>query len=52
MTRNDSFGKLSGGALAALLLAAGGAVAAAFIAATHNNDLNFGGSVTVVSPTK
>src|SRR6266851_4790550 len=36
-------------------LRAGGnpkAVAAAFIAATHNNDLNFGGSVTVVSPTK
>ncbi len=52
LTKNDSFGKLSGGALAALLLAAGGAVAAAFIAATHNNDLNFGGSVTVVSPTK
>jgi hypothetical protein len=52
LTRPDSFGKLSGGALAALLLAAGGAVAAAIIAATHNNDLNFGGSVTVVSPTK
>lgn len=52
LTKNDSFGKLSGGALAALLLAAGGAVAAAFIATTHNNDLNFGGSVTVVSPTK
>ena len=29
-----------------------GAVAAAFWAASHNNDLNFGGSVTVVSPTK
>jgi len=52
LTRPDTFGHLSGGALAALLLAAGGAVAAAIIAATHNNDLNFGGSVTVVSPTK
>ena len=27
-------------------------VAAAIIATTHNNDLNLGGSVTVVSPTK
>jgi hypothetical protein len=52
LTKADSFGKLSGGALAALLLAAGGAVAAAIFATTHNNDLNFGGSVTVVSPTK
>jgi hypothetical protein len=52
LTKADSFGKLSGGALAALLLAAGGAVAAAILATTHNNDLNFGGSVTVVSPTK
>ena len=43
---------LSGGALAALLLAVGGAVAAVIYAASHNNDLNFGGSVTVVSPTK
>jgi hypothetical protein len=44
---------LSGGALAALLLAAGGAVAAAIIAGlSENNDLNFGGNVTVVSPTK
>jgi hypothetical protein len=52
LTRPDTFGSLSGGALAALLLAAGGAVAAAIIAATHDNDLNFGGNVTVVSPTK
>jgi hypothetical protein len=52
LTKPDNFGHLSGGALAALLLAAGGAVAAAIIAATHNNDLNFGGSITVVSPTK
>ena len=46
----DSLG--FGGALAALLLAVGGAVAAAIIAATHKNDILFGGSVTVVSPTK
>jgi len=44
---------LGGGALAALLLAAGGAIAAAIIAGrSGNNDLNFGGSVTVISPTK
>jgi ferric-dicitrate binding protein FerR (iron transport regulator) len=43
---------LSGGALAVLLLAVGGAVAGVLYAAFHNNDLNFGGSVTVVSPTK
>jgi hypothetical protein len=44
---------LSGGALAALLLAAGGAIAAAIFAGrSENNDLNFGGSVTVISPTK
>jgi len=44
---------IGGGALAALLLAAGGAVAAAIIAGrSENNDLNFGGTVTVVSPTK
>jgi FecR protein len=45
-------GGLHGGALAALLLAVGGAVAAVIYAASHNNDINFGGSVTVVSPTK
>lgn len=44
---------LSGGAMAALLLAAGGAIAAAIFAGrSDNNDLNFGGSVTVISPTK
>lgn len=43
---------LSGGALAALLLAIGGAVAAVFFALREDNDLNFGGSVVVVSPTK
>lgn len=53
LTRPDSFGHLSGGALAALLLAAGGAVAAAILAGrSDNNDLNFGGTVTVVSPTR
>ena len=52
LTRTTTFGALHGGALAALLLAVGGAVAAIIIAATHRNDLNFGGSVTVVSPTK
>lgn len=52
LTRPDTFGSISGGALAALLLAAGGAVAAAIIAASHDNDLNFGGNITVVSPTK
>ena len=45
--------KLSGGALAALVLAAGGAIAAIIIAGrSDNNDLNFGGTVTVVSPSK
>jgi len=53
LTRPDSFGHLGGGALAALLLAAGGAVAAAILAGrSDNNDLNFGGTVTVISPTR
>ena len=53
LRREETFGKLSGGALAALLLAAGGAIAAAIIAArSSNNDLNFVGTVVVVSPTK
>jgi len=52
LTKTETFGHLSGGALIALLAAAGGAIAAAIIAATHNNNLNFGGSVTVVSPTR
>jgi ferric-dicitrate binding protein FerR (iron transport regulator) len=43
---------MSGGALAVLLLGIGGAVAAIFWAITHDNDLNFGGTVVVVSPTK
>jgi len=44
--------KLSGGALFALLAATGGAVAAIIYATTHGNDLNFGGTVNVISPTK
>jgi len=51
-TPDDKDGGMSGGALAVLLLAVGGAVAAVFYAALHNNDLNFGGAVTEVSPTK
>ena len=51
--RTEGMRGIGGGALAALLLAAGGAVAAAIIAGlSENNDLNFGGDVTVVSPTK
>jgi len=50
--QKDDDDGLSGGALAVLLLAVGGAVAGVLYAAFHNNDLNFGGSVTVVSPTK
>ena len=49
---DDDDDDMSGGALAVLLLAIGGAVAGVLYAAFHNNDLNFGGSVTVVSPTK
>lgn len=49
---DDDDHKLSGGALAALLLATGGAVAAIIWAIHDNDDLNFGGTVVVVSPTK
>lgn len=49
---DDDDGKLSGGALAAILLATGGAVAAILWAVRSNDDLNFGGTVVVVSPTK
>jgi ferric-dicitrate binding protein FerR (iron transport regulator) len=49
---DDDDDDMSGGALAVLLLAVGGAVAGVLYAALHNNDLNFGGDVTVVSPTK
>jgi len=49
---DDDDDGMSGGALAALLLAVGGAVAGVLYAAFHNNDLNFGGSVTVISPSR
>ncbi len=54
LTQNNSgFGALSGGALAALLAAAGGAIAAAIIASrSRNNNANFGGTITVISPTR
>lgn len=48
-TDNDG---MSSGEMAVLLLAVGGAVAAIIWAATHNNDINFGGTVNVISPTK
>jgi hypothetical protein len=50
--KDDDDHKLSGGALFALLAATGGAVAAIIYATRHGNDLNFGGTVLVVSPTK
>lgn len=49
---DDDDDDMSGGALAVLLLAVGGAVAGVLYAVLHDNDLNFGGNVTVVSPTK
>lgn len=52
LTKETSFGSLSGGALAALILAAGGAVGAAILATTRDNDLNFGGGINVISPIK
>ena len=52
LTRADTFGKLSGGALAALLLAAGGAIAGAIWAASRNNNFNFGGNPIVISPSR
>jgi hypothetical protein len=48
----DDDDKMSGGELAALLLLGAGAVAGILYAAMHNNDLNFGGSDIVVSPSK
>jgi hypothetical protein len=50
-TGDDSDG-MSGGELAALLLLGAGAVAGILYAAMHNNDLNFGGTVVVISPAK
>jgi hypothetical protein len=43
---------MSSGALAALLLATGGAIAAIIIIGRQKDDLRFGGTVVVVSPTK
>jgi hypothetical protein len=48
----DDDDKMSGGELAALLLLGAGAVAGIIYAALHNNDLNFGGQVIVISPAK
>lgn len=48
----DDDDKLSGGELAALLILGAGAVAGILYAAMHDNDLNFGGNVIVVSPSK
>jgi hypothetical protein len=42
---------ISGGALAVLLIAAGGAIVAAIIA-TREDEINFGGTVTVISPSR
>lgn len=52
LTRETSFGSLSGGSLALLLLAIGGAVAAGIAAATQDNDFEFGGTPIVISPSR
>jgi len=49
---DDEEGGLHGGALAAILIAAGGAVAAIIWTTHKKDDLDFGGTVVVVSPTK
>ena len=48
----DDDDKMSSGELAAFLLAGGAAAALIFYALTHNNDLNFGGTVSVISPAR
>jgi hypothetical protein len=48
----DDDDKMSSGELAALLLAGGAAAALIFYAAMHNNDLNFGGTAIVISPSR
>jgi len=48
----DADDKMSSGELAAFLLAGGAAAALIFYAITHNNDLNFGGTVSVISPAR
>ena len=52
MPQGGSDDSLSGGRLAALLLGVGAAAALVLYATLHNNDINFGGSVNVISPTK
>ena len=49
---NDDDDDMSGGELAALILLGAGATAAIIYAAMHNNDLEFGGNVIVISPAK
>jgi ferric-dicitrate binding protein FerR (iron transport regulator) len=48
----DDDDKMSSGELAAFLLAGGAAAALIFYAITHNNDLSFGGNVSVISPAR
>jgi len=48
----DDSDDLSGGELAALLIAGGAAAFLIFYAITHDNDLNFGGTVNVISPAR
>ena len=48
----DDDDKLSGGETAALLILGAGAIAGILYAAMHDNDLNFGGNVVVISPAK
>ncbi len=52
LTRETSFGSLSGGSLALLLLAIGGAVAAAIAASSQDNEFQFGGTPIVISPAR
>jgi len=48
---DDDGGGISGGALAVLLIAAGGAIVAA-IYATREDEILFGGTVNVISPSR
>jgi hypothetical protein len=52
LTRSTSFGALSGGALAALLLGIGGAVAAAILASREDDEFLIGGTPIVISPSR
>ena len=51
-TPGDDDDDMSAGATFALVAVGAGAVAAIIYAVLHDNDLNFGGTVTVVSPTR